>query len=269
MAHMYVMENGHARRYEQLTKKGEVSKRINKKRAAEDGAVLGCTDTLKVLGDTGGLLVWKGNLGIKAGQEFPSDLQKAKERLEWLSTEAAFRGTEIHDYIDQYLTKGLVPDDEQGLVSCLEVKRWLDEQGVNDFQCEHCFVWRGWINITNGNYAERMQQSSLCEAEHLGYIKVETGGTSDFVSDGLTCDWKTVEDKGYGFRGSYAKEAAQMAMYRLGFGKHKARCVNLYVDRTTGRIVRVKEWTEAELMDGLRLFAMASLYTDIAERLEA
>ena len=268
MAHMYVMENGHAKRYEQLTKKGEVSKRINKKRAQEDGAVLGTTDTLKVLGDTGGLLVWKGNLGIKAGQEFPSDLQKAKERLEGLSTEAAFRGTEIHDYIDQYLTKGEAPDDAQGLTACLEVKRWLDEQAVTDFRCEHCFVWRGWINIVWGAYIKD-DGTNQPPPDGDGWIRVETGGTSDFVSDGLTCDWKTVEDKGYGFRGSYAKEAAQMAMYRLGFGKHKARCVNLYVDRSTGKIVRVKEWTEAELMDGLRLFAMASLYTDIAERLES
>ena len=269
MAHYYQIKDGVAQRFAPLKKDGTPYQRITKKMAFEAGAVQGTTDTLKVLGDTGGLLVWKGNLGIKAGQEFPSDLQKAKGRLEELSTEAAQRGTDIHDYIDQYLTKGLMPDDAQGLTACLEVKRWLDEQAVTDFRCEHCFVWRGWINITNGNYAERMQQSSLCEAEHLGYIKVETGGTSDFVSDGLICDWKTVEDKGYGFRGSYAKEAAQMAMYRLGFGKHKARCVNLYVDRTTGKIVRVKEWTEAELMDGLRLFAMASLYTDIAERLEA
>ena len=268
MAHYYQIKDGVAQRFAPLKKDGTPYQRITKKMAFEAGAVQGTTDTLKVLGDTGGLLVWKGNLGIKAGQEFPSDLQKAKGRLEELSTEAAQRGTDIHDMIDQYLTKGLAPGDAQGLTACLEVKRWLDEQAVTDFQCEHCFVWRGWIDILTGITCSYLE--AHFDPVSMGqFIKVETGGTSDFVSDGLICDWKTVSEGKYGIRQVYAKEAAQMAMYRLGFGKHKARCVNLYISRDTGKIVRVKEWTEEELMDGLRLFAMASLYTDIAERLEA
>ena len=267
MAHYYQIKDGVAQRFAPLKKDGTPYQRITKKMAFEAGAVQGTTDTLKVLGDTGGLLVWKGNLGIKAGQEFPKDLNKAKGRLEELSTEAAQRGTDIHDYIDQYLTKGEAPDDEQGLTACLEVKRWLDEQAVTDFRCEHCFVWKGWIDIVTGEYVPDVFLTP--REDEKQFVRVETGGTSDFVSDDLCVDFKTVSDSGYGIRQVYAKEAAQLAMYRLGFGKHKARCVNLYISRDTGKIVRVKEWTEAELMDGLRLFAMASLYTDIAERLEA
>lgn len=262
MAHWYIVKNGVPQRYEQLTKKGLPSKRINRGRAFRDGAVMGTTDTLKVLGDVGGLLTWKGNLGIRAGMNCDGDLDLAKELLEQYSTKAADRGTEIHDAIEQYLKSGELSDDPVLHTAAVEAQAHLQGLGVTEYVCEHCFVWRGYINVLTG-------ETSPTKPDGFGWVRVAVGGTADFVSDLHIRDWKSIEDKGYGFRGSYAKEAAQCAMYRLGFARPDADCANVYFDRADGRIVKVKEWTEREMRLGLRLVAMAFMYSNIAERLEA
>jgi len=257
MAHWYIEKNGIAQRYEQLTKKGEPSKRINRGKALKDGAVPGTTDTLKVLGSSDGLLHWVGALGIQAGLE-SHDEDQAKELLKELREKAANRGTEIHNAIEQYIKTGDLSDDPVERKASINAVACIGD--VLHGWSEHCFVWRGYINILTGEHST--------EKKGKEWIRVAVGGTSDYVSDSLIADWKTVEDKGRGFRQSYAKEAAQCAMYRLGFGRHDAVCKNIYIDRATGDVVRVKEWTETELRNGLRLFAMAVLYSTLEERIE-
>jgi hypothetical protein len=271
MSHYYCIKDGKAQRYIQLTKDGRESQRINKKQMVLDGAVVGTTDALKVLGDVGGLLYWTSGLGILAGLQAASEKageERAREIHTEMSEKAANRGTQMHDAIDAYLTNKTVPVDAIDSVACQQVENWLEQHGAKDFQTEHCFVWRGWINIMTGDSFEDSAGISIPVFEAHKWVRVDVGGTSDFVSDTLLCDWKSVEAKRNGFRSHYLKECCQLALYRLGFGKPNAECHNIYLDRASGLIVNTKHWTEEELRKGLVIVAMAFKYIEIAGEVE-
>lgn len=281
MSHYYCIKDGKAQRYIQLTKDGRESQRINKKQMIADGAVLGTTDALKVLGDVGGLLRWTAGLGMDAGIQAmsenitipssdPSIKSRAMEIHTELSEKAANRGTQMHDAIDAFLSEGTYPKDEIDAAAGRNVTIWLDQHGAKDFQTEHCFVWRGWINIVTGEatQSDLIVNYDLSPHGTMEWIRVDVGGTSDFVSDTLLCDWKSVEAKKNGFRSHYLKECSQLALYRLGFGKPNAECHNIYLDRASGQIVNTKQWTEEELVKGLIIVAMAFKYIEIAGEVE-
>jgi hypothetical protein len=276
MSHYYCIKDGKAQRYIQLTKDGRESQRINKKQMIADGAVVGTTDALKVLGDVGGLLYWTSGLGIQAGIQAASEgagEDRAREIHKELSETAANRGTQMHDAIDAYLTDDDTASDPIDREACLQVENWLAMHGAKDFQTEHCFVWRGWINIVTGDVIPdtpdlHPDSRRRVEVMNSSWIRVDVGGTSDFVSDTLLCDWKSVEQKRNGFRSHYLKECCQLALYRLGFGKPKAECHNIYLDRASGLIVNTKQWTEEELRKGLVIVAMAFKYIEIAGAVE-
>jgi hypothetical protein len=173
----------------------------------------------------------------------------------------------MHDAIDAYLTDKTTPSDAIDAVACQQVENWLEQHGAKDFQTEHCFVWRGWINIVTG-VAVSESETNKPAVDGPVWVRVDVGGTSDFTSDALIGDWKSVEAKKNGFRSHYLKECCQLALYRLGFGKPKADCHNIYLDRATGMIVNTKQWTEEELRKGLVIVAMAFKYIEIAGEVE-
>jgi len=284
LSHYYQIKDGKAQRYIQLTKDGRESQRINKKQMVLDGAVIGTTDALKVLGDVGGLLQWTAGLGMDAGIQAmsenitipssdPSIKSRAREIHNVLKDAAANRGTQMHDAIDAWLARKIDSDDAIDAEACYQVEKWLEQHGAKDFQTEHCFVWRGWINIATGHVIPdtpdlHTESRRRVEVMNSSWIRVDVGGTSDFVSDALLCDWKSVEAKKNGFRSHYLKECCQLALYRLGFGKSKAECHNIYLDRASGLIVNAKQWTEEELRKGLVIVAMAFKYIEIAGEVE-
>jgi len=259
--HFYTKKNGIAQRYIQLTKKGVESKRYNTARAFKEGAVLGCTDTLKCLGDTNGLMMWFGKLGIQAGLE-SKDEESAKARMKELLESASNRGTEIHDAIDNYFKTGALPADQVEKTACIDAESFVKSKGISEYRSEHCFVFRGYINVFMGDY-------SIEKPDGLGWVYVAVGGTSDLVSPRYILDWKTIQPKHGKYRDPYAKEAAQAAMYGIGFGYPDADIINVYIDRESGHIVKTKEWSKAERKLGLRMFALAAMYKDIESKLEA
>jgi len=281
MAHYYLLKDGVPSRYIQLTKDGRESKRIDPKRAAADGALLGLTDLLKVLGDAGGLIRWAAGHGIEAGVEagiaewegwanhaMPDadrSIAQGEARLDaiaaaWESwdertTAAADAGTTIHDAVDAYLKGGPLPEDPIHATAAQAVKGWLLTQGADAGATEHCVIYRGRL------FPEL-------------YPEIAFGGTADYIAENLIADWKTVENRAKGgYRKPYAKECAQLAGYRMaawqmGLAKPTARCVNLYIDRATGEIASVREWTEPELAKGLAMVHIAAQVRDIIETLE-
>ncbi len=259
--HYYWIQNGIAQRYIQKTKDGRESQRINKKKAAEDGACPSVTTYLHSLGDPGGLLVWTQRLGVKAGlevglreglvlgsmciQESDADLiaqamkektAEARKLAEEYGTEAANQGTAIHDAIENYMAHATVPENPIHLRAAKEAVQLIGSLKLVNPHWEHCCVFRGVI---------------------LGE-PVAFGGTADVVAENWLVDWKTVAKDGRGnYRKPKATEAAQLAAYRLGFGVPEARCLNAYFDRDTGEMVGKREWTEAELAIGLELLVNA------------
>ncbi len=252
-SHWYTRQGGAVVRYKQITKAGTESKRINRGKALADGAVPSVTTLLDFLGEAGGLIHWATGKGIEAGLDVgmsaaishePRSVlvglarEQAKESME----RAATQGTAIHDAVERHLMDPAQLDPDPILRTAQEsVAAWLRARGeVGPFRCEHALMFKGEIDG----------------------VKVAYGGTTDLVLDNLICDWKTVEDKGRGFRGPKFSEAAQLAAYRLaahdmGLCDDVADCVNLYIDRRTGRIVDAIGWREAALRHGLSLLALA------------
>jgi len=219
MAHYYIVKNGIPQRYVQLKKDGTPSKRINRGKALADGAFKGTTDTLKVLGDSSGLCNWYGKLGIQAGLESP-DEDTAKARLKELSEDAANKGTAIHDAIDNYFKTGELPSDHVQKTACVYAKSFLESKGMSEYGSEHCFVFKGYINIMSGEVLTE-------ETSEEGWVLVATGGTADIVSDKYIIDWKTVEKKRGKYRDPYAKECSQSAIYGIGFDRPYANIINV------------------------------------------
>lgn len=270
--HWYIEDDeGVARRYSQLTKKGTERKRILSEQAMEDGAGVGVTTILGFIGGVGGLLNWSGNLGViagvnagfraasRVGQEaldnedmvsavLSEAMIEGKEEYKKLSTEARDKGSEIHNAIDDYLKGGPISTNTILATAQTGAKKYLEERwGITEATYEHCGFFKG---------------------EILG-VPVAFGGTSDVVTPSLILDWKTLEEKAYGYRSAQPTEAAQCAAYRKMLKYEKAKCINAYIDRDTGEIVMEKEWTEAELRVGLQLFVLAYQAREIYSKLES
>jgi len=264
MSHWYVIEDGVAKRYEQLTKKGEPSKRINRKRALADGAVEGVTSLLKRFEDQSGLVGWAGKLGVEAAvdavlaieQPCPSDLVEAKNLLMATATElydlrrneASEAGSAIHDAIDKYLSLGLEPQTPEAWEAARAVSAWIEEQGITERRAEHCVVYR------DGSVA--------------------FGGTPDLLSRKLVADWKTLEEKRGKFRDPLAKEAAQLAAYRaaaaqMGLCDADAECYNLYIERSTGKLVRVHKWSPQQVVMGWSMIELSIAAEKLVSAIEA
>ena len=264
MAHWYTLQDGVAKRYEQLTKKGEPSKRTNRARALADGAVEGVTSLLKRFEDQSGLVSWAGKLGVAAAvdavlsikQPCPSDPVEAKNLLMASATElydlrrneASEAGSAIHDAIDKYLSLGLEPQTPEAWEAARAVSAWIEEQGITERRAEHCVVYR------DGSVA--------------------FGGTPDLLSRKLVADWKTLEEKRGKFRDPLAKEAAQLAAYRaaaaqMGLCDADAECYNLYIERSTGKLVRVHKWSPQQVVMGWSMLELSIAAEKLVAAIEA
>ena len=47
----------------------------------------------------------------------------------------------------------------------------------------------------------------------------------------------------------------QLSAYRMGFGLHKARCVNVFVSVQEPVQIKIKEWRDEELQRGWAMFS--------------
>jgi len=254
MSHWYILKDGIPQRYTQLTKAGTERKKILKAQAYKDGAVMGVTDIIGNVGGGEGVKIWYGNHALRVGLEMgqspmpANEDEKAvwkamKDDLKARTTREADEGSAIHAAIEERLNAGAVSENEIHRTAQDEAERWLKEHGIlPPYRSEHCFVHHE-------------------QGLHFG-------GTADLVSPEWIVDFKTVEDKGWGFRDPYAKEAAQMAAYRVGFGYPEAKCANVYFDRKTGGIVSEKIWKESQVEKGWELFQLAYRAGELIERLE-
>ena len=270
MSHYYIMGPNGPQRFRPIKKDGAEYQNIPAKLVAGAGAVDGLTSILSEYGGVGGLMYWSSKIGVQVGirhgmrealklgaavcYENEADLENATvERLTpdamkaWLKEKdsAADAGTAIHDAIENFLGKGIVPENPIHQTAAHACWDWLASQGVDpsEGKAEVCCLYKGIIN------------GVLCQF----------GGTTDFISDGLIVDWKSISDNRQ--RKPKESECAQLAGYRKAFDKPNARCVNIYIGRESGKILSVKEWTNAELKAGLdviaQLFKIRSLYAQI------
>jgi hypothetical protein len=250
MSHWYKIVNGVPQRYEQLKKDGTPSKVIKREKAIADGAVESTNTILDRCSEIGGLLYWGAKIAATAGVEVAladptagqeAALKAAMELYNERKEEAANKGSEIHSAIDTFLRNGILPEEGPKRVACLTAKRVLDEHGAVGGNAEVCFVYHG--NVNGRKYA--------------------FGGTPDWAGKAFLFDWKTKAGKA----DPKARECAQLASYRIGTGNVNARCVNVYIDRDSGELIKLREWTEQELALGWELFECAYRVSELNELL--
>jgi hypothetical protein len=264
--HLYVRgTNGKAQRFAPLKKDGTPYQAISKKLIEEHKARIGITTQLGNHQDTGYLFNWAGKLAMQAAFDSAFDYvngvlvrdtfkgwdeptkQLAKERFNEASTAAANRGTEIHDGIDSFLKGGELSDDPVIATAQRDVWTWLESQGVDmtHIHAEHCVIFEGGISVPteDGQGIEKV-------------LEIANGATADLITKRLLADWKTIELSGGKYYTGKAAHVGQLAFCRHaasqdGICDPDAKTCNVYIDRTTGKIVEVKTWTEKELELGL------------------
>jgi hypothetical protein len=208
------------------------------------GAVMGATDIMKQgLPTSYWLVEWFKQQALEAG----IDSYLGKSREEWLvdakdllnerMASPADKGSDAHYCIEKFLTRGIEPDDpiqKQMVETAAEVLRGYDIKDEIEYEVQFC---------TN-----------------------TFGGTVDVfsASSRLIFDWKTCGDN----RKPYEKECVQLAAYRAALCP-EARCINVYINRDTGRLHMIKEWNESELAAGLALFNNALSTIELMEKLNA
>jgi len=285
MSHYYHKHNGRWQRWIPLKNDGTEYQRITKKMAAEAGAVIGITSQIGNHTDKGYLIPWIGRLGIQAGWEVAqeavsngglddpllhditeADMTYAKEILTRNQEAAANKGNEFHDAIEDYINGKPLPEDAAMRNACVQVKAWLTEHGVeftdHGVQAEHCVGFNGGIIPR-----EDPMDAGIC-------LHINNGATADLITKRLLVDWKTVEKAKDGrYYTGKPEHCAQLAFCRHAAWNEKlcdpdAECCNVYINRNTGEIVEVKEWTGEQLDAGLEFVGWACECDNALARLE-
>lgn len=142
---------------------------------------------------------------------------------------AAERGVSIHESIEKWM-RGDKEVAHVKIASAFEEQIWdhFKTHPLQKWNIEHCF------------------------ASTIGF-----GGKVDMFIDvnlGVVLDLKTKEfgpeDKMVG----YEEQLMQLAAYRNGLCLPFARCANVFASSTHPGLIRVFEWTEADLKRGWRMF---------------
>jgi len=253
--HWYVMQDGVARRYRQLTKDGKERKRINVDKALADGAVPSVTTVLKFVGESQGLVYWAVKetvystfdsildaLGesakVKRGELVQQCIENAHEALEV----AANIGTAMHKFIDAFISDRELPEVPPEIRDSCEVaaeaaRKIVD--AIQDRRTEHCLI--GEIELRDGTL-------------------FRYGGTADLISPNVLLDWKTVGDDG---RNAKLHECAQLVALRnagaqMGLCLPDAELRNVYIRRTDGAVDNIVTWSQEDQSLGLDLFRLAA-----------
>ena len=173
MSHWYVQTVSGAKRYIQLKKNGEESKRVLRAKAVVDGAVESVNTILDQASEIGGLRQWVAKLAVEAGVE-AGNVQAGMALCAARREEAANRGTEYHGAIEMTLKTGTLPGDPALANACKAAAGILLDRHLSAYDSEACFVFKGEV-----------------EGVHYAF-----GGTPDIASPTWLLDWKTVGEGG-------------------------------------------------------------------------
>lgn len=181
-----------------------------------------------------GLEAWKLNQMLLAALTLPraenetedSYVQRIVRDSKEQGRAAAERGTAVHEALEQWY-EGIMYRDyyEHQMGTAAEVEKVF---GSPEWACEKSF------------------------AHELGF-----GGKIDLShleGDGAVIDFKTKEFTDPKEITGFDEHVMQLAAYRVGIKKPKARCANVFVSVTVPGLAVVKEWTQEEIERGWSMF---------------
>lgn len=225
--------------YTVLAKNGEP--RATTLRDAKKMGLLPSVTTIMKAAASPGLEAWKLNQMMLAALTLPRAEGESEEsfiaRIQSDSKEqarkAADRGTEVHAAIERFFDGQIQAD---ALPYLEPVYKKVEETfGILTWAVEKSFAFEG--------FAGKVDLHSL-------------------DGEGVVIDFKTKEftsetlEKVAGFD----ENSMQLAAYRVGLRKPKARCANVFVSVTEPGLVVVREWNQEELVRGWKMFDALKTY---------
>ena len=147
--------------------------------------------------------------------------------------QAAERGTRIHESIEKWYSGN--KDVEH-----VEHAKAFEETVFNHFGTHPFEEWK----------------TEVAFASPLGYGgKIDLYcGISETAPLGIVLDAKTKDFAEGDKVEAYDEHLMQLAAYRHGLNLPHARCANVFVSRTVSGLVKVVEWSEADLAKGWEMF---------------
>ena len=140
---------------------------------------------------------------------------------------AADAGTDIHTSIQGYYEGNPTGKHQESVTACSKAV------------CDH-FAEQDWVS-------ERS----------FAHTDLRFGGKCDLYTEdgnGIVIDIKTKEFTDPSKVEGYDEHLMQLAAYRVGLGVPNARCANVFVSRNVPNLVVVKEWDQADLERGWKMF---------------
>jgi hypothetical protein len=223
--------------YADKTRAGEL-RPVTIKDAKKVGAYPSPNEVMGII-DKPGLLYWKLQHMSDATHQTVIELggnwdtygwSKSYDLYKELTSEAASKGTEIHDAIEQALLNN--PYEEQYKEIITSVLHWLEEENISPTGVEEVFV-----------------------SKDIGI-----GGKIDVVdSDTLTIvDWKTIDTLGKKLNFYTKDKTPLMAAYSMGvFGTLDTNLWNVFISRDEPGKIIPKLYTREEIEFGWRKFYFA------------
>ena len=140
---------------------------------------------------------------------------------------AADAGTDIHASIQGYYEGNPTGKHQESVTACSKAV------------CDH-FAEQDWVS-------ERS----------FAHTDLRFGGKCDLYTEdgnGIVIDIKTKEFTDPSKVEGYDEHLMQLAAYRVGLGVPNARCANVFVSRNVPNLVVIKEWDQADLERGWKMF---------------
>jgi hypothetical protein len=162
------------------------------------------------------------------GETDDAFIVRAKEDSKQQAKRAAEKGKRIHAAIEANFAYGTLDLDYAREVTAV----------------------RDWIHARYGGDGWRAE----CSFAHpLGY-----GGKADLLGLGIVADIKTKDfgPEKEGIDLAWPEHIMQLAAYSHGFGFEKPDCVNIFVSTRIPGLVRIREWDNAEIAEGLEAFKL-------------
>ena len=181
-----------------------------------------------------GLEAWKLNQMLLAALTLPraegesedSYVQRIVRDSREQAKAAAERGTAVHEALEQWYLNVMYRD-------------YVEHQMGTAAEVEKVFGSPEWS--PEKSFAHKLGFGGKIDLCHLE----GDGGVIDFKTKEFT-DPKEIT--------TYDEHVMQLAAYRVGIDKPKARCANVFVSVTAPGLAVVKEWTQEELERGWQMF---------------
>lgn len=152
--------------------------------------------------------------------------------------QAAEAGTRIHESIESWFD-GVRPVEHE------DTARAFEEAIFNHFKTHPMQPWLTERSFATMGYGGKVDL--YCEPDkHAPTGIVLDAKTKDFGPD------DKVE--------AYDEHCQQLAAYRHGLGLPHARCANVFASRTHPGLIKIVEWSEADLVKGWEMFQCLKQY---------